>query len=698
MSNPNTAAYPSALATDSTLPPASDLYSATLTSAITSGSTSIPVSSLPQNFPAIISIDNEEILIGSNTSNSLNVTTRGFNGTAAASHAQSASVFGNLVSHHINQLAAEVKAVETALGTGFAGAGINSSISTLQSQMTTANTNITTNATNITTANTNIAANTASIVTINTTLGRNVANELVNTFFDFTPQAPGGSLTGGITNTVTLTPVPLGVNGADVGHYLYVSNGTGTAEPVLITGGTAVSGSGSGTITFVPVNNHSGAWTIQSATAGIYEAAKYGGATCKVKISAGSFSVYGPLILTSVNNFSLQGCGQGVTTLNMQTANLDIIQLNSCQAITISEFALNGKSTSASGYGINCTTVSNSQFFNLSISTVVTGIHLNHAITNLFDNITINIILSGSGFLVEGADTQDSVIRNCTTIYAHAYLAGCKILECSQLSIIGCNFLRGQYGIVVTPGNGQAIFSLDIDNTYMDNNTSNGLNCTPVGTGVIVRVRVMNSWTTSSTSHGVILESGTTGVSFTNCIIALSGGNGILIQPGASDIDIVNCKLINATGGTGIVLTTCDKIRIQGNLIGNALWAFGAGTMLYGIFINAASTNVFVQGNFFSALGTSPVSVGFVASTGQLKDNYGYNPVGISAITVGASPFTYTAGPSSEMIYITGGTVSLIKRGATTVAAASPAQALLPPGGTLQVTYTVAPTMIKDIQ
>ncbi len=98
---------------------------------------------------------------------------------------------------------------------------------------------------------------------------------VVSSDFDFPAQTPGGSLSSGVGATVTLTPVPLGVNGADTGHYLYISAGTGSAEAVLITGGTATSGASSGTVIFTPANNHSGSWTITSATQGIQEAISY---------------------------------------------------------------------------------------------------------------------------------------------------------------------------------------------------------------------------------------------------------------------------------------------------------------------------------------------------------------------------------------------------------------------------------------
>jgi hypothetical protein len=82
----------------------------------------------------------------------------------------------------------------------------------------------------------------------------------------------------------------------------------------------------------------------------------------------------------------------------------------------------------------------------------------------------------------------------------------------------------------------------------------------------------------------------------------------------------------------------------------------------------------------------------------EIRNVTGYNPVGQAAITVGASPFTYTAGSSPETVYISGGTVSNIKVGSTTVGTASPMQLTLAPNQAITVTYTVAPAMVKDVQ
>lgn len=113
--NPNSGSYPAGVATDLTLPPATDRYSATLTAPITNTDTSIPVSIVPANLPVIISVGAEEILCDTAAGLVLHAVTRGFNGTSAAEHPAGIGVFGNVVSYYVNQLSAEVKAIEADL-------------------------------------------------------------------------------------------------------------------------------------------------------------------------------------------------------------------------------------------------------------------------------------------------------------------------------------------------------------------------------------------------------------------------------------------------------------------------------------------------------------------------------------------------------------------------------------------------------
>jgi hypothetical protein len=121
--NPNTAKFPTAIATDQDLLAARDRAASTLTANITELTTAIPVASgaLFLNYTSV-TIENEQILVCSVAANTLNVCGggRGFSATTATSHPTGAAVRANITAWHHNQLAAETKAIETALGVNLA--------------------------------------------------------------------------------------------------------------------------------------------------------------------------------------------------------------------------------------------------------------------------------------------------------------------------------------------------------------------------------------------------------------------------------------------------------------------------------------------------------------------------------------------------------------------------------------------------
>jgi hypothetical protein len=204
----------------------------------------------------LLSIDSEIMSVSSVSGNNITVT-RGYDDTTAESHASNSLVQARVVAWHHNSLAAEVIAIQTALGTNLG----------------------------------------------NTAGGEDASSA---SQYNFAAQQPGGSLIVG-ANTITLTPVPSGVNGGDTDHYLYISGGTGTAEAVKIIGGSAVSGAASGTVIVTCANTHSGAWTIRSASAGIYEGCNALGWVGTLYLPIGTLLTYGPLILRAGMNLTGEG-------------------------------------------------------------------------------------------------------------------------------------------------------------------------------------------------------------------------------------------------------------------------------------------------------------------------------------------------------------------------------------------------------
>lgn len=269
--------YPSQLDTDANLYVAGENVTTQLLAAMGIGdSVAVVKSGTGWAVNMIATVDTEQMLVTAVTGNVLTVT-RGYAGTAAAAHAAN-KVFANLTNaaYH-NSIRSAVKAIETTLGPNL--------------------------------------SNVSSLVDVRT-----------STRYNFSPQQPGVSLSVGYNN-VAMTPCPEGVNGTNTDHYLRISGGTGTAETVLIAGGTCTSGAATGTVRFAAANTHSGSWQISSATAGIQEAiwANSGGT---VIVPAGTSTLYSRVTVRS--NTTVQGAGAGATIFRLSGYNNTADEFTHC--------------------------------------------------------------------------------------------------------------------------------------------------------------------------------------------------------------------------------------------------------------------------------------------------------------------------------------------------------------------------------
>ncbi|WP_330473844.1 right-handed parallel beta-helix repeat-containing protein [Terrabacter sp. C0L_2] len=116
---------------------------------------------------------------------------------------------------------------------------------------------------------------------------------------------------------------------------------------------------------------------------------------------------------------------------------------------------------------------------------------------------------------------------------------------------------------------------------------------------------------------------------------------------------------------------------------------------------NGSGLNVYSDSQFERNHLIGNATIGFnrnfaVLTSSSVIGNKGYNPVGPSAVTVTASPMTYTASYTPETLYINGGTVTNVKKGAITIHGAGDCVVNLAPGESCIVTYTAAPTMVAD--
>jgi len=84
-------------------------------------------------------------------------------------------------------------------------------------------------------------------------------------------QSPSANLGTAGAQTVNLAVCPTGVTGSEPWYYVYIS-GTGTAEAVLVNGGSCAGNGQAGTLQFTTLNAHPAGYAIGSASGGLQEA------------------------------------------------------------------------------------------------------------------------------------------------------------------------------------------------------------------------------------------------------------------------------------------------------------------------------------------------------------------------------------------------------------------------------------------
>ena len=245
------AAYPGRIATNADLIVAVDRQQTSLAAPLAAGDVLMTVVD-PSLIVAsnLLSIDNELVkTTGAPIGNTVPIS-RGFDGTAPATHLAGALVSGMVDAWHHNALVAEVEAIETALGPNLSAVGSG--------------------------------------------LVRSAA-------YDFIPQQPGGTLSVGSNVILINNPIPRGIG---VGDTLYITGGTGTPEAATVTGWNPANGQAIVTCAFA----HSGPWTIQSASAGIRQALNANAPNCEVHLPAGTTKIYGKTML--LPGCIIQGAGK----------------------------------------------------------------------------------------------------------------------------------------------------------------------------------------------------------------------------------------------------------------------------------------------------------------------------------------------------------------------------------------------------
>jgi parallel beta-helix repeat protein len=199
-------------------------------------------------------------------------------------------------------------------------------------------------------------------------------------------------------------------------------------------------------------------------------------------------------------------------------------------------------------------------------------------------------------------------------------------------------------------------------------------------------------------SHNYVEGSGAAGIYITSNRDSSFIGNVLKNNGKATALDVMVRAGIVMNDSTG-----AGTYPVQDNIIsGNRCYdTQGTKTQKYGInqYTGGASSYLRNQVIGNNVRDNATAGIRYLSETDFYHANQGFNPPGIGAITVTASPFTYTNKDCTSIaVYIFGGTVSQIAKDSVNLFTSTDKTVWLQPQEAVVVTYSAAPTMKKDLK
>lgn len=522
--------------------------------------------------------------------------------------------------------------------------------------------------------------------------------------------ATGNLTVSGAGKVITLTPGPAGL---EVGKNIYVTGGTGTAEvvPVTATTCTAVVTT-SCTVTVTTANTHSGSWQAKTATVGIQEAYNilpttgYGGGM--VRVPGGSHTTYTTIVMDR-SFTAICGVGRVATNLLTSYTGGPMFSLpDETQQNMICGMNLEGPGGVTTTFAISAVNQAHLHVKEVSMNYFGQGISVTGN-TNSQNSIFEDLLIFG----LRGAGAYiDTTIDGGT--WNRVWMAG----ETNSTNSIGWRVkntvglrLNGTYtnsigaGMVVDPDTGVSIAIIHMTDANFEGFaswSSYGIRLSPA-TGAWVAGITHQGGGIGGFDYGLLMDGvGTTeDVVISNLNIIANDVAGIHVTQGRR-VTFRDCT-VTANGNNtqpGAAILGGNDIRILGGTYAAAFYVHGVDSQTYGVYVQNATDVTIADVIATPNKAGNPMGPdGTVIDAGgntrlQIRNVRGFNPQGPAVVTPGASPWTYTAGPTNEVLYFYGGTITTVVKGGANLPG-SPVY--LAPGQSVTITYSVVPSSVyKD--
>jgi hypothetical protein len=397
----------------------------------------------------------------------------------------------------------------------------------------------------------------------------------------------------------------------------------------------------------------------------------------------------------SGNSVRIIGSGNQNTVIWTNSATASILDLAAWNS-SIEHVGFNSSVTRTAGNYVTLTGAFTSAV-HCEFRNDFTGVYMIGVNAKVLHCVFRNGAENGSRIVVDGGDTTQLIHGTLMAAQLAPFpFAGIRVKNSSALTISDTSIIAQGNDLLINPASGEFCFSLYASNCFFDTATR-GVYIIPSGTGVVQRLEFVNCWATSHTGDGFrVLKSGSfdiTGVHLLNCQIHLNGGNGVnLASSGISDFRMLGGRasqnasngiyIENGVGNFSICGVTAGA---SDGLSGNT----GRGIAILG----TSHDNYTVTGNITQGNTLGQILDQGTGTTKSVRDNLGYNPIAPAAVSVGASPFTYTNNTGeTAVLVIYGGTVSSVTLNGRTVATATGCAVTVPHGRSVVITHSSAPS------
>lgn len=338
---------------------------------------------------------------------------------------------------------------------------------------------------------------------------------------------------------------------------------------------------------------------------------------------------------------------------------------------------------------------------------------ISNCVGSAYKGVAIFVNARGSSLVIENStfNGQWGTTSQCAT-------AGIEGRWVGALQTVACDFIGHVNNLLMDPvtANSEVCASVQLTNTYFDFSLGSCIKIS--GTGATVRFKADTcTFTTSNAGAGFaavelagsfVYPAGGQDLAFVNCNLYNTFGTtgattGVLIT-NAADVSFTNCKVAGWNVGYSLAAMAGNKTNVQ--VIGGTVGPSGGFGLNTTGFLIAAGAYKGIQLRGVNAIGnTANLNLGAVtvlAGEGSLfaiTDCAGINPrgsVGVIAVPASTVVSTNTTGFRVNVMLKAGSTAptALTVNG---VASVLPllnqlAPIVLDPGGTIQMTYAVAPT------